>query len=195
MRGSSKGKGLSKSGGTNTVFNWTSFLTDTLTLEVMVGTNEYERTVQAATDATLPPIYDNRRSLGNAFAYRSNAVNFYASAGSDEREQQNLSLTWEVGDHIIKAGMESEELTATENRVLAGGKYILIADAAYTGCSNVTSTYCVRVRIYSVGGEFEHENSDLYIQDFGNGTVKLNLNLGWRSSVYKKLDANVGRFI
>lgn len=195
VRGSSKGQGLSKSGGTNTVLNWTSFLTDTLTLEVMVGTNEYERTVQAATDATLPPIYDNRTSLGNAFAYRSNAVNFYTEAGSDEREQQNLSLTWEVGNHIIKVGMESEELTATQNQKLSGGKYILIAEPSYPGCSSVTSTYCVRVRTYSVGGEFELENSAFYIQDSWNVTDKLNLNLGWRSSDYKNMDANGGTFI
>jgi hypothetical protein len=46
--------------------------------------------------------------------------------------------------------MESEELTATQNQVLSGGKYILIADPSYSGCSAVTSTYCVRVRTYSV---------------------------------------------
>ena len=195
VTGASSGVGLTKSGGTNTVINWTSFLSDSLTLEVMIGSNEYERTSQAATDATIPPIYDNRRSLGNAFAYRSTAVNFYTEAGGDERDQQNISLTWEVGNHIIKAGMESEELTATQNQVLSGGKYILIADPSYSGCSAVTSTYCVRVRTYSVGGEFELENSAFYIQDSWNVTDKLNLNLGWRSSDYKNMDANGGTFI
>jgi len=194
-RGASRGEGITKFGGTNTVINWTSFLTDSLTLEMMIGSNEYERTSQAATDATLPPIYDNRTSLGNSFAYRSDAVNFYAQQGKDERDQQNISLTWEVGDHIIKVGYEAEELTATQQTILSGGKYILIAETSYPGCANVTSQYCVRVRDYRVGGEFELDNSAIYIQDSWNVTDRLNLNLGWRSSDYKNLDANGGTLI
>jgi hypothetical protein len=193
--GAYRGSGIEKSGGDNTIVNFTSFLTDSLTLEVLVGKNEYERTTQAATDAAYPPIYDNRTSLGNSFAYRSDAVNFYTEEGRDEREQTNVSLTWDIGNHIIKVGVEQEDLKATQNQVLSGGSYILLAEPSYSGCAEVTSTYCVRVRTYSAGGTFELENSAMYIQDSWNVSERLNLNLGLRSSDYKNMDANGGTFI
>jgi hypothetical protein len=106
-----------------------------------------------------------------------------------------MSLTYNVGNHVIKMGYEAEELFATENRVLSGGQYILLADPTYSGCGNVTSTYCVRVRTYSVGGEFGIENDAWYIQDSWDVSERLNLNIGLRSSSFANNDANGDTFI
>jgi len=194
--GTYRGQGVAKSGGDNTIVSLSSLLSDNLTLDILWGKNEYERTTQAATDCCIPVIYDNRTSLGNSFAYRTAAVNFFTAEGGDEREQRNISLTWNVGNHNIKVGYEDEELTATQNQVLSGGAYILLAERTYPGCSAVpVGSYCVRVRDYKVGGEFGLENSAFYIQDSWNVTDRLNLNLGLRSSDYKNLDANGEVFI
>ena len=192
VTGAYNGPSYSDFGGTNMILSLNSILTENLTLDVSYGENEYNRTVSSST-ADLPPIYDNRGS--NSFAYRSAAANFYESVGSDKREQTNMSLTYTVGNHIIKMGYEAEELFATENRVLSGGQYILLADTDYSGCGNVTSEYCVRVRTYSVGGEFGIENDAWYIQDSWNVTDRLNLNIGLRNSSFANNDANGGTFI
>jgi len=194
--GSYDGQGLSLSGGDNTIVSLSTLLSDNLTLDILWGKNEYERTVQAATDCCVAPIYDNRTSLGNNFAYRSTAVNFYTAEGRDEREQRNISLTWNIGNHNIKIGYEEEELTATQNQVLSGGAYYLLAENTYPGCGNVPDgSYCVRIRNYKVGGEFGLDNSAFYIQDSWNVTDRLNLNIGLRSSDYSNLDANGETFI
>ena len=192
VTGSYNGPSYSDFGGTNMILSLNSILTENLTLDVSYGENEYNRTVSSST-ADLPPIYDNRGS--NSFAYRSAAANFYESVGSDKREQTNMSLTYTVGNHVIKMGYEAEELFATENRVLSGGQYILLADTDYSGCGNVTSEYCVRVRTYSVGGEFGIENDAWYIQDSWNVTDRLNVNIGIRNSSFANNDANGGTFI
>ena len=192
VTGAYNGPSYSDFGGTNMILSLNSILTENLTLDVSYGENEYNRTVSSST-ADLPPIYDNRGS--NSFAYRSAAANFYESVGSDKREQTNMSLTYTVGNHVIKMGYEAEELFATENRVLSGGQYILLADTDYSGCGNVTSEYCVRVRTYSVGGEFGIENDAWYIQDSWNVNDRLNVNIGIRNSSFANNDANGGTFI
>ena len=106
-----------------------------------------------------------------------------------------MSLTYTVGNHVIKVGYEAEELVATENRILSGGQYVLLANVDYPGCSNVTADYCVRVRDYSVGGEFGVENDAWYIQDSWNVTDRLNLNIGIRNSSFSNNDANGDTFI
>jgi hypothetical protein len=192
VTGAYNGPSFSDFGGTNMILSLSSILTENLTLDVSYGENEYNRTVSSST-ADLPPIYDNRGS--NSFAYRSAAANFYESVGSDKREQTNMSLTYTVGNHVIKAGYEAEELFASESRVLSGGQYILLADTTYSGCGNVTSEYCVRVRTYSVGGEFGIENDAWYIQDSWNVTDRLNVNIGVRNSSFANNDANDDTFI
>jgi hypothetical protein len=190
--GAYNGPSFNNFGGSNMIISLSSILTENLTFDMSYGENEFNRTVASST-ANLPPIYDNRSP--NSFAYRSAAANFYESVGSDEREQTNMSLTYNVGNHVIKMGYEAEELFATENRVLSGGQYILLADPTYSGCGNVTSTYCVRVRTYSVGGEFGIENDAWYIQDSWDVSERLNLNIGLRSSSFANNDANGDTFI
>ena len=192
VTGAYNGPSFSDFGGTNMILSLSSILSENLTLDVSYGENEYNRTVSSST-ADLPPIYDNRGA--NSFAYRSAAANFYESVGSDKREQTNMSLTYTVGNHVIKAGYEAEELFASESRVLSGGQYILLADTTYSGCGNVTSEYCVRVRKYSVGGEFGIENDAWYIQDSWNVTDRLNVNIGIRNSSFANNDANDDTFI
>ena len=133
----------------------------------------------------MPPIYDNRDEC--SFCYRSGAASFFTSVGSDLREQMNMSFTYTVGNHVIKVGYEAEDLVATENRILSGGQYILLANVSYPGCSAVTADYCVRVRDYSVGGEFGIENDAWYIQDSWDVTDRLNLNLGIRNSSFANM--------
>jgi hypothetical protein len=190
--GAYNGPSFNNFGGSNMIISLSSILTENLTFDMSYGENEFNRTVASST-ANLPPIYDNRSP--NSFAYRSAAANFYESVGSDEREQTNMSLTYNVGNHVIKMGYEAEELFASENRVLSGGQYILLADPTYSGCGNVTSTYCVRVRTYSVGGEFGIENDAWYIQDSWDVSERLNLNIGLRSSSFANNDANGDTFI
>jgi hypothetical protein len=190
--GAYNGPSFNNFGGSNMIISLSSILTENLTFDMSYGENEFNRTVASST-ANLPPIYDNRSP--NSFAYRSAAANFYESVGSDEREQTNMSLTYNVGNHVIKMGYEAEELFATENRVLSGGQYILLADPTYSGCGNVTSTYCVRVRTYSVGGEFGIENDAWYVQDSWDVSERLNLNIGLRSSSFANNDANGDTFI
>ena len=179
-------------GGSNTIVSLSSILTENLTLDLSYGENEYNRTASSST-SNLPPIYDNRDSC--SFCYRSGAASFFTSVGSDKREQTNMSLTYTVGNHVIKVGYEAEELVATENRILSGGQYVLLANVDYPGCSNVTADYCVRVRDYSVGGEFGVENDAWYIQDSWNVTDRLNLNIGIRNSSFSNNDANGDTFI
>ena len=179
-------------GGSNTIVSLSSILTENLSLDISYGENEYNRTASSST-ANLPPIYDNRDAC--SFCYRSGAASFYTSVGSDSREQTNMSLTYTVGNHVIKVGYEAEELVATENRILSGGQYILLANVDYPGCSAVTADYCVRVRDYSVGGEFGIENDAWYIQDSWDVTDRLNLNLGIRNSSFANNDANGDTFI
>ena len=192
VTGSYNGPSYNDFGGSNLIVSLSSILTENLTLDVSFGENEFNRTVSSST-ANLPPIYDNRDSC--SFCYRSAAANFYESVGSDEREQRDISLTYTVGNHVIKVGYQAEELTAIDATVLSGGQYILLANVDYPNCSATTSDYCVRVRNYSVGGEFGIENDAWYIQDSWNVTDRLNLNIGLRSSSFANNDANGDTFI
>ncbi|MBL88101.1 MAG: hypothetical protein CMD80_01245 [Gammaproteobacteria bacterium] len=192
VTGTYLGPSFSNFGGDNMIVSFSSVLTDSLTLDILHGTNEYERTNSSST-ANLPPIYDNRGSC--SFCYRSGAAAFYTSVGSDEREQSNISVTYAVGNHVVKVGYEEEELTASENRILSGGKYILLADVTYPNCGATTSTYCARVRTYSVGGEFGVQNDAWYIQDSWDVSDRLNLNIGLRNSSFSNQDANGDTFI
>jgi hypothetical protein len=192
VTGTNLGPSFSDTGGANMIVSLSSILSDNLTLDILHGTNEYNRTVASST-ANLTPIYDNRDAC--SFCYRSAAANFYEATGSDEREQNNISLTYTVGNHVIKMGYEEEELEATDKTVLSGGQYILLANVSYPGCSAVTADYCVRVRNYESGGVFGISNDAFYIQDSWDVTDRLNLNIGFRSSSFQNLDANGEVFI
>ena len=182
------GRSFYNVGGENEIFKITSVLTDNLTISVMQGTNEYNRTNSGSGDS-FPAIYD---ATSGSFVNIGQNSNFSIDVGDDSREMFRFDLDYYIGNHHFRMGIEEEELTAYNATINSGGVYY----AYFAG--DTTSGYdgeVIRVRNYESGGNFLTKQKAFYIQDSWDVTDKLNLNIGLRTSTFDNKNATGETFV
>ncbi|WP_226702065.1 TonB-dependent receptor domain-containing protein [Microbulbifer elongatus] len=183
-------------GGENHIFKYTGIMTDWMTLSGQYGINEYARTDAGELDGN-PLIIDQRSGTALSLGNWGNSV---PSAADDERKAWRIDADFYVGDHTIRAGIDSELNTAVDSTMYSGGIYYRYYEAdannkyVASGDLNAGDEY-VRVRNLQGGGTFETESSAFYIQDEWAVNDQLTLHFGLRNESFDNKNAEGQSFI
>ena len=211
-RGDSKGFSYDYIGGENTIVNYTSNINENWTLALLYGRNENNRTTQSPADL-CPAVYDRRTSIvgGPNFVPKGCWVTWGPiGQGKDEREVGKITAEVAFDEHVIKFGVESENMIAMDESKYSGGYYFLLIENDYIedtargdggkgGIGYTPAGYTdeeiVRRRDYRSGGTYKIENSALFVQGSFQLTDRWLLNAGLRSDNFENGDAAGSPFI
>lgn len=192
-------------GGRNWALTWTSYLTNDLSMKLMVGRNERQSFTRSQLDldcnvvaasSALLDIDDPGVPLGcttSSTVYDRN----------DVRKQGRADFEWTLGDHLLRFGYDHENDTSDYARHYAGpGEYYYNVYAASAGATipngaTLPAGYdgYVRARRYEIAGTFTTVNSAYYLEDNWQLTPNLVLNLGVRNDSFDNEDAEGRSYI
>lgn len=200
-------RGFIKGGGHTLIGKYTGYLTDNFTLSALVGSvdEKLDKTFGARVSASACPAVYNvgaTQALGcwneNAFTVRD------ASAPDDEdtRRAFRVDADWVVGDHNIRAGIDSQTFTSAQaGSSYSGGVYWRYYNSPAGTVNGVPNAVApggqfVRQRIYkSTSGEFEVKNEAYYIEDSWKITKDILLYAGLRSESFDNMNADGVSFV
>ena len=194
----------SRSGGRNWALTWTSYLSDSLSMRLMHGTNERTSVTGSPNDPDCS--YVTRASgvpePGVPLGCNSNATIYDRE---DEREQTRIDFGWTLGDHHLRFGFDAETNTSDLSQVYAGpdglqyNVYAATPGQQNSNCGGffvpAPYTACVRAREYAISGEFESSNRAVYIEDNWSITENFLLSLGLRYEEFDNKDAEGNTYI
>jgi hypothetical protein len=196
--GAEVGPGFTLAGGDNHIWKYTAVINDAFSVSAMYGENDFNRTTQSVQDAN-PVIYERMTNPSSSTRLGS-FVNTYAASGFDSREAIRIDadIYFEAaGDHHIRVGWDKEDLNSSEESTLSGGEYWRFhyctdVDGCFqTGANPVAfNEEYVRHLIIDQGGNFDIEQTAMYIQDSWEMTDQLTVNLGLRSEKFKNYNAD-----
>ncbi len=196
----------SPSGGRVLIGKYTGYLTDNFTLSAQYGDlkfdNPYVKGGLPGEDC--PTVYDGRFG-GLDYVGCWPAATFAAvrpaNAGPDidTRKAWRIDAEWRLGDHTLRAGVDSEKFTSTFTAsTFAGGVYYRYYAAPANGSTNGvpnTQEY-VRVRhLYRSSGGYETKNEAAYIEDHWNVTDNFLLYAGVRVERFDNMNADGVSFV
>ena len=201
-KGALKGVDKFTNGGTNLIAKYTSWVTDDLTVSAMYGVGKYNRKSEIQT-AACPFVRDERTSPRVNKGCWTVATITDPNA-NDERKALRLDAEWNLGNHGLRFGLDSEEYSVVDGTVNTGtpdmGRYQLkrLANGGtINGFTNTTGAPIdyMSVRTFQNGGVFTTKNSAYYIEDNWQVSKNVVLNLGVRSESFNNLNASGVDFI
>ncbi|WP_444942878.1 TonB-dependent receptor domain-containing protein [Microbulbifer sp. ZKSA006] len=167
-------------GGFNWIASYIGHLNDDMTLSVSYGENTQDRS-EVPDNKGVPVVYlynPGRMSLGNW-------VGSSVEIGEDTREMFRVDFSWNIGDHLVEAGIDNESNSLTEDTFYSGyGLWQLYPDYEFA-----------RMRYYQNKGGFETDSSAYYLQDTWQVTDDLSVQFGLRNETFTNKDASGSEFI
>lgn len=201
-RDSHKGDGWKASGGNIGILNWTSYLTDSLTMKLMGGESSYTRESYDSNAAECPYVRDYRDGSGDAMGcWTSSSRPGTGSWLGDKRKAGRLDFDWQLGAHDVKFGLDYEKFTSTASSEYSGGAryyYYAVEPGDNLGSGIIVPdgvTNVVRVRTFRNGGNFTTYNTAGYLSDDWQLTDKLHLYIGLRNEGFDNRNAANQTFI
>jgi len=214
---SAKGQATDFRGGENHIVRYDGNFGDNFVVSGLYGTNEYNLTSLATTDASCPYVVDTSSGAipGNNSLFPGCEAAARIDVGGDEREAYRLDVEWTIGDHKIRAGVDDEVNTSnssstysgTDFRASGGGgvyyRYYtnsvdqvlanqgVVPDANGDG----SDVHVIRYRLSEVGGAFETTANAWYIEDSWQITDSFSATVGLRNEAFENLNANGDIFI
>ena len=193
-----------KSGGSVLIGKYTGYLTDSLTLSAQYGDLKYDNPYipGGLPGEDCPTVY----GVGLVYLGCWPAASFAAvrpvsaPPDTDRRKAWRIDLDWRIGDHAVRAGLDSEEFvsefTATD---YAGGVYYRYFNSP--GAGGVTNgvpndqPYVRRRFITRSSGGYKTTNEAAYLEDSWNVTDKLMLYGGIRLERFDNKNADGVSFV
>jgi len=180
-------------GGQVHILRYLGSLTDTLSLSVLAGQmtrTESAASVSAITGNPCPVVIDRRTGVSIPIGCWDASGTGQTSDTEDTRDAFRFDLSWILGNHTLRGGVDYEKNTSDTLVSYEGGvAYRYITDA------NSSTGEAVRVRYYAVDGEFEEKLTALYIEDNWQATDRLMLSLGLRNETLENFNKNGEEFL
>jgi hypothetical protein len=181
------GTGWEDRGGSSWILKYTGFLAEKLVVAAQYGVNDFDRTNRSDRD-DCPSALD-RRSGGNV------AIGCWIyplrMQWTDERRAYRLDVDAYLGDHSLRAGVDSEDNTSDTLIQYTGGvryRYVANPDDDGDGIGDVYPDFpigdLVSIGHSNQGGSFPVESQAGYLQDSWAVTPSLTVNLGLRYEEY-----------
>ncbi|NUS61272.1 MAG: TonB-dependent receptor, partial [Lysobacter sp.] len=192
LRGAFMGTEYSNFGGDSYILKYTGYLTDTFTLSVLAGTGESARenwSVSANGERNeyfgnvggpvsgCPIIIDARPSVNAGLATGRSGCELAQILGrpdaSDSRDQFRIDAEWQLGDHLLRGGVDIDNYESIAGESYSGG--MLWRYGRYLGREDI-----VRKRVFQSGATVQVDQTAFYIEDSWNITDDFVAYLGLR---------------
>lgn len=189
-------------GGEVYIAKYTGYLTDTFTLSALAGYLKMDNNFQSLLPgAECPPIYDSRDAnlslvpLGcwNTAQFTIRDPAFGGGPDQDTRKAFRIDAEWNVGDHLLRFGIDQEKFTSSAAGVSysGGGNYYRYFNAGTLfGEDYAFLGDLVRVRTtFRESGSFEVLNEAAYVEDSWQVTDNFLLYGGLRAETFENKNA------
>ncbi|WP_374556066.1 carboxypeptidase regulatory-like domain-containing protein [Thermomonas sp.] len=207
--GALTGSSTSQSGGKNGSLTYTGHFGENFTAKAMYGVNRSRSLVFSPADTECSQVLIDS-SYNDVYADMGKpAVSCHPSASAsvvrhyDERKVARLDFEWALGDHLLRFGLDREEMTTdrtTRYPGTTGMRYTVFGatpgaelDNGATVPAGVNAIVMGRRRID--GGVFETTANAYYLEDVWNLTPSFVLNLGIRVDSFNNKTAAGNSFI
>lgn len=186
-RGSLIDTAFSNSGGDNWALTYTGQLNDDLSMKVLYGETERQRSQFSNSDIECNRVTGSPTSSSGGSPNLGCNINSIVENGLDNREAFRADFEWSLGDHLLRFGMDHEVNTSDYERYYPGPggfRYTISRTTPGTvlngGVVPAGITAKVQTRRLEVDGIFETINSAFYIEDDWAVSPNLVLNGGLR---------------
>lgn len=208
--GTYRGTDFNEAGGESWVAKYTGYLTDNFTLSALYGHGEFSRSnygvaangqVQEYTGnltgpvAGCPIISDTRRgvSTGVRPAIRGcSFINFLGRRDAlDERDQWRIDAEWQLGDHLVRFGIDNDKFRSLDGTAYSGGA---VWTYQTTGAV-ATPVERVRYRSFRSGANVGVDQQAFYIEDSWSITDNFVAYLGLRWDTFENLNGEGEKYV
>ena len=216
-KGSAKGQSTEFRGGTNNIIRYDGQWTDSFGVSALYGENEYNLTSLATTDASCPYVVDTSDGAlpGNTSLFPGCEAAARIDLGGDTREAYRLDLSWYLGNHNIRGGVDSETNTSDSASTYSGTDFRTDGNKGvyyryYTWDVGTTlanqgvvpdlngdgsPVQGIRYRLSEVGGSFETTSFAWYLEDTWDITNSFTVSVGIRNETFENLNGNGEGFV
>ncbi|UNK49405.1 TonB-dependent receptor [Lysobacter sp. S4-A87] len=196
-RGSYAGTDNFENGGTSYSLKYTGYLTDTFTLSALAGHGEFRRFNYGVSAggisqeytgnvggpvAGCPWVVDARPSVVNGINQEITGCWFVDSLGrtdaKDTRDQFRIDAEWQLGDHLLRGGVDIDNFETVDGTSYAGGEQWRYG--RYTPIGGTPTESVVRRRVFQSGATVKVDQRAYYIEDNWSITDTFNAYLGLR---------------
>ncbi|GAA5076614.1 TonB-dependent receptor [Lysobacter panacisoli] len=196
-RGDYVGTDTMENGGDSYSLKYTGYLTDTFTLSALAGHGEFRRFNYGVSSSGIrqeyrgdvggpvsgcPWIVDARPSVINGVNQEITGCWFVDSLGrvdaKDTRDQFRLDAEWQLGDHLLRGGVDIDNFETIDGTSYAGGEQWRYG--RYTPIGGTATENVVRRRVFQSGATVKVDQRAFYVEDNWSITDSFNAYLGLR---------------
>ena len=208
--GAYRGTDFNEAGGDSWVAKYTGYLTDNFTLSALYGHGEFSRSnygVAASGQlqeysgnltgpvAGCPIISDSRRGVSTGARPAIRGCSFINTLGRrdalDERDQWRIDAEWQLGDHLLRFGIDNDKFRSLDGTAYSGG-----ASWVYQTTGPVAAPVeRVRYRSFRSGANVGVDQRAYYIEDSWNVTDNFMAYLGLRWDTFKNLNGEGEKYV
>ena len=181
-------------GGTNWALSYSGYLSDAFSMKLLYGENERRRAQSSLNDTNCNRVFDQRSASDGVppdlQGDRGCTTSALIENATDSRKAARADFEWQLGDHLLRFGLDREQNTSDYERHYPGpgalryDVYHRTPGASLNGGVVPPSGLVVRTRRLEVNGSFETDNSAYYLEDNWSVTSNLLLNLGVRMEAF-----------
>ncbi|MCR5878711.1 TonB-dependent siderophore receptor [Phenylobacterium sp. J367] len=180
------GEGLGyveNAGGFNQIYKYTGAFTDWFTLSALYGDQRSDQ--QDEGDLVDIPRARDLRSGTTVFLTRANTAGSLQPVGEDTRKTYRVDADFYAnlfGRHHVRIGFDREDLNSTDLHLYNGGYYVDVVHGSPDGVM-AERDYASKV-VFGSGGEYDAEQTAMYVQDSWDVTDTLTVQAGLRLDKY-----------
>ena len=206
VNGAYRGTDYNESGGTSYALKYTGYLTDNFTLSALYGHGEFSRgnygvSASGATQEYLggltgpvagcPVIVDARTGVSTGAVPAIKGCDFVSSLvqkdARDERDQFRIDAEWQLGDHLLRGGLDMDRFRSVDGLAYSGG-----AVWRYYGAPSAKT---VRFRNFRTGANVGVDQKAFYIEDTWSITDRFNAYFGARWDTFENLNGEGEKYV
>ncbi len=206
VRGAELGSIFAENGGNSESLKYTGYLTDNFTLTALYGHGESSRSNSGVTangtvieyfgDVTTPatgcPIIQDLRSGAFAPAVPLTHCDFVGLIGSknakDQRDQWRVDAEWQLGDHLLRFGIDTDKFTSVDGETYEGGEI-------WQYRNPIGGVPRVRKQIFRSGATVKVNSKAYYVEDRWQITPNFLAYLGLRWDSFENVNGAGGKFV
>lgn len=208
--GTYRGTDFNEAGGESWVAKYTGYLTDNFTLSALYGHGEFSRSnygvsanglVQEYSGNLTGPvagcaiITDSRRGVATGARPAIRGCSFINTLGRrdalDERDQWRIDAEWQLGDHLIRFGIDNDKFRSLDGTAYSGGAQWVYQT---TGAVNAPVER-VRYRSFRSGANVGVDQQAFYIEDSWSITDNFVAYLGLRWDTFENLNGEGEKYV
>ncbi|MFT3761592.1 MAG: TonB-dependent receptor [Pseudoxanthomonas sp.] len=204
----STGQSTGGSGGDNWSATYTGHFGDNFTAKAMYGVNKRSSTSSSPPWDDYCSIVSRGGTYTAVFGPETTREGCHPTNGSinsryDKREAKRLDFEWTLGDHLLRFGLDQEDMDSNSSKVYPGdgSSYTLQAvnnldgpGEELNGVFLPNGTAYVDARHYITGAPVSTKAQAFYVEDNWSVTPNLLLNLGVRADKFENTLASGATF-